>query len=130
MRVVKVDREGAWWCVYDDDGREAAELQLYQSSGRLGDGPAWSIWSVQTRAEYRRRGLMRGLIARALLYASRMRQYVVRLWVFRDNHAARRLYESLGFTYISDMSFDTLTMECRIDKEKRKMYRKFAATIA
>lgn len=127
---MKADRCENWWTVYDDDGRIATEFQMWRTSGGLGvDKDAWSIWSVETRDDYRRKGLARALLSRALLYASRKGQKKVRLNVYNDNSGARKLYESLGFRYISNMGRHTLEMEVVIDRSVRQKCRQWAAQI-
>jgi mycothiol synthase len=91
--------------ILQEDGRSPDELIFLEHEGRpvgsiwaqpLGFGD-WQIEPVAIHPDYQRRGLGRALLQAGLLEASAqgVSEVVIALW--RDNKAAYRLYQQVGF---------------------------------
>jgi len=65
----------------------------------------WFISNVAVARSHRRRGIARALMTTAINFVKEMRGQSISLQVRRGNEPAIGLYESLGFKYISAMSY-------------------------
>lgn len=89
--------EGFTGFVWEEDGRVVGNVTL---SRELGSPNCWLISNVVVAPEYRRRGIARQLMGAALDFVASRRAAWAVLMVRRENHAAIRLYEMLGFSEI------------------------------
>ena len=80
--------------VWIEDDRVIGNLSL-RRIGSFGRG--WLIGNVAVKPEYRRRGIARGLMQAAIDLARGQLGEWVALQVRSDGHAAKGLYEALGF---------------------------------
>ena len=90
-RVLEGPPSQAFLCVYDDAG-PVAVVRVPIHDGWAG------LFGLHVLPAHRDRGLGRQLTDAALAYASGMSASAMYLQVTEDNSAARRLYESAGFT--------------------------------
>lgn len=89
--------EGFTGFVWEEDGRVVGNVTL---SREWASPRCWLISNVVVAPEYRRRGIARGLMEAALDFVAARRAAWTFLMVRRENQAAIRLYESLGFAEI------------------------------
>lgn len=82
--------------VWEAAGRIVGNVSMTPVDG----GRQWLISNVAVMAEHRRQGIARRLMDAALEHIDQQGGEFVSLDVQRQNLAARRLYESLGFTYL------------------------------
>jgi len=80
--------------VWIEDGRVVGNTSI-RRAGPYGRG--WMIGNVAVAPEWRRRGIARSLMQAALDLARQRRGEWVALQVRSDSHAARSLYQALGF---------------------------------
>lgn len=80
--------------VWIEGGRLVGNASIQRNPTR---GDTWIIGNVATDPAHRRRGVARAVIHACMRYASARGARNIALLVDRDNSAARRLYESLGF---------------------------------
>jgi len=94
--------------VWEDDGRIVASVTVQ----RMGNNKRhWLLGTVATHPDYRRRGLARALVTRALEHGKAYGAEVFTLDVRSDNAAAYALYRSLGFMHYdstTDLKLETL----------------------
>ncbi|MGB3306946.1 MAG: GNAT family N-acetyltransferase [Thermomicrobiales bacterium] len=64
-----------------------------------------SLWKIAILPEYQGRGIGTAIV-QSLIARSQAAQKPVRLFVFQANRGARRLYERLGFTVVSETDQD------------------------
>ena len=92
--------------VWEEGDRIVASVTVHRR-GR--DGTCWEIGTVATHPDYRRRGLARRLVTRAIDYVAALGGEICVLEVRSDNPPAYDLYRSLGFSQydsISDLKLD------------------------
>ena len=90
-RVLEGPPSQTFLCVYDDAG-PVAMVRVPVHDGWAG------LFGLHVLPAHRDRGLGRQLTGAALAYAAGMGSSAMYLQVTQDNSAARRLYESAGFT--------------------------------
>jgi GNAT superfamily N-acetyltransferase len=90
------DASKALYFVADADGRVVGQLMITKEWSDWRNGDIWWVQSVYVHADYRRRGVFRGLYDHAREQASRAGAVGVRLYVDDHNAAAQRAYERLG----------------------------------
>ncbi len=109
------------WAVESPDSRFVAHLDLTGSS--IPSEKHRASLGIGVEESFYRRGLGQRLMQEAMEFATRNRIEWIDLSVFSDNHAAIRLYRSLGFEEvgrrndrfrISGCSVDDVTMTLRI----------------
>lgn len=83
--------------VWVEDDRLVGNVSLYPANWPKPLGPAWIIANVGTHPDYQRRGIARRLMLASLDLIRQKGGRVAILQVDDDNHAAKRLYEELGF---------------------------------
>ncbi|MEQ9811416.1 MAG: GNAT family N-acetyltransferase [Azospirillaceae bacterium] len=91
-------RDGRFWVVEDDTGGIAASIGAVPR----GDGAGVELIKLYVRADYRRRGLARRLIALVEAFARQRGARYIDLWSdsrFVDAHAT---YEKLGYLRLAD----------------------------
>jgi ribosomal protein S18 acetylase RimI-like enzyme len=94
--------------VFEDQGRIIASVTVQRQSSATG---CWEIGTVATHPDYRRRGLARRLVERAVEHVQALGGKVCTLEVRADNTAAYSLYRSLGFSHydsITDLKLEEL----------------------
>jgi ribosomal protein S18 acetylase RimI-like enzyme len=94
--------------VWEDDGHIVASVTV-QKMGN--DKRHWLMGTVATHPDYRRRGLARALVTRALEHARACGAEVCTLDVRSENEAAYNLYRSLGFVHYdstTELKLETL----------------------
>ena len=82
--------------VCEDQGRIVAMVVVQQAGN---DKTRWTISSVGTHPDYRRRGLARQLMTHAMEHAKTHGAEVCTLYVLAENQAAYDLYRNLGFIH-------------------------------
>jgi mycothiol synthase len=85
-------RSDFWWLAFDED-RPAAVLMLAETL----DGITWELAYLGVVPEFRRRGLARWLLTRALHSLCTQPATHVVLAVDERNQPARQMYQSMGF---------------------------------
>ena len=90
------DRKGPYYLAVEG-GAVLGQLQITHEYSDWRNGWFWWIQSVYVRAEDRRRGVFRSLYQHVVDLGRRDGEVVgIRLYVERDNQAARRTYQDLG----------------------------------
>lgn len=89
--------EGFTGFVWEEDERVVGNVTL---SREWASPNCWLVSNVVVDPEYRRRGIARQLMEAALDFAGSRRASWVFLMVRRENQAAIRLYETLGFSEV------------------------------
>lgn len=88
-----------------NDGRVVGNVNtLRAGSGLSGLGAGWLIANVAVHPDLRRQGIARALMETALDFIRRQGGRWVVLQLEHDNHAARALYESLGFEEVGRLT--------------------------
>ncbi|MBC7258509.1 MAG: GNAT family N-acetyltransferase [Chloroflexi bacterium] len=80
--------------VWEEDGRVVGNVTLSREWAAPG---CWLISNVVVAPDYRRRGIARALMEAAMEFVASRRAVCAFLMVRRENQAAIRLYEALGF---------------------------------
>jgi GNAT superfamily N-acetyltransferase len=97
VRAVLEDDSKGFYLVATDRGRIAGQLMITYEWSDWRNGNFWWIQSVYVHPDHRSQGIFRGLYDRILQLARAAEDVCgVRLYVERENHRARRTYESLG----------------------------------
>jgi len=94
--------------VAEDAGRMIALVNVSRSTPK---SKRWVIGNVATHPEYRRKGLARKLVTRAIEHAKELDADLCTLEVRSENIPAYELYRSLGFVHfdsISELKLETL----------------------
>lgn len=86
---------GRYW-IAERDGEVAGQLMITYEWSDWRNGEVWWIQSVYVRPEDRRSGVYRALHREARRRAREAGAVGLRLYVDRDNEAARTVYEELG----------------------------------
>lgn len=60
-----------------------------------------SLWGLEIFSDYQRKGYAKKLLQGVIKALREQGRHVLALYVKKDNHAAIRLYEDLGFVYIN-----------------------------
>jgi GNAT superfamily N-acetyltransferase len=89
--------EGFTGFVWEEDGRVVGNVTL---SREWASPNCWLISNVVVAPDYRRRGIARGLMEAAMDFVAARRAAWAFLMVRRENQAAIRLYETLGFSEV------------------------------
>lgn len=104
-----------FYVVAETDGEIAGSLMITTEWSDWRNGDFWWIQSVYVKPEYRRRGIYRSLYNFIKQSADNAPDVCgFRLYVERDNSAARKTYESLGMHETSYRLFE----EIRADKSQ------------
>ncbi len=82
----------------------AGFVQLYPSFSSVSLGRAWILNDLFVAPEYRRRGVARRLMERAIDHGRETGRLMITLETATDNTAAKPLYEDLGF--VREEGFD------------------------
>ena len=91
------DTDKAFYLLSEIDGNPAGQLMVTYEWSDWRNAWIWWIQSVYTAPEHRRKGVYRGLYRRLLQMAAEQGDVRgIRLYVMRENHGAKRTYESLG----------------------------------
>lgn len=85
----------------------------------LGNNEAHLRWFILDD-DCRGTGIGRALLAHAMAFCDRQQFAVVQLWTFSGLHAARRLYESFGFTLTKEWQGDQWGREMREQQFTRR----------
>jgi ribosomal protein S18 acetylase RimI-like enzyme len=94
------DSDKAFYLLAEAGGQGLCQLMVTTEWSDWRDGRFWWIQSVYVRPEGRRHGVYRALYARLLQEAEGDPGVCgVRLYVHRDNAAARATYEALGMAH-------------------------------
>lgn len=77
----------------------------------------WQMVAVYTRLEARRKGLAREVLDRVWEWAAQKAatlgsSCVVTMEVMRENHGAKRLYEEMGFSVVSERDGNVHMVRC------------------
>lgn len=88
--------------VWVEDGRIVGNVTVSRNAP---GSKHWFVSNVAVAKSHRRRGIARALMTTAIDFVKEMRGQVISLQVRRGNQPAVRLYESLGFRYISATSY-------------------------
>jgi ribosomal protein S18 acetylase RimI-like enzyme len=86
------------------DARPAGFVQLYPAFSSVRMTRTWILNDLFVAPEFRRRGVARRLMESAIAHARETGAAAVELETAVDNHAAKPLYETLGF--VRDDAFD------------------------
>ena len=99
--------------VWEESGRIVGNVTLLESqvAGR------YLIANVAVHPDYQRRGVARSLMQEAFNYISQNQGHKILLQVEKDNHAAIKLYQSLGYVALGTMNHWHVTpSRLRIEK--------------
>ncbi|MCX7011559.1 MAG: GNAT family N-acetyltransferase [Candidatus Sumerlaeota bacterium] len=89
--------EAGFYVVAEKDGRIAGSLMITREWSDWRNGVYWWIQSVYVRKEFRRQGVYRRLYEFVKSELARDENVCgFRLYVEKDNHIARKTYETLG----------------------------------
>ena len=91
--------DNAVFDVADEAGTIVGYLWVGRSTS--GDSQSWWIWDVVINSDQRGKGLGRATMQMAEEYARSQGAVTLGLSVFGFNHAARRLYDSLGYETVT-----------------------------
>lgn len=87
------------------EGHPAGFVQMYPSFSSVATARIWVLNDLFVQPEARRRGIAKALMEHAAEWARRQKAAKLVLETAVDNHAAKRLYEALGWK--RETSFDT-----------------------
>ena len=100
VRAALADASLAFYLIAEADGGPVGQLMVTFEWSDWRDGWVWWVQSVYVKAGYRRRGIYRRLYGHLQeLAAQQGNVRGMRLYVMRDNVAAKRTYESLGMAH-------------------------------
>jgi len=88
--------------VWADQGRIIGNATVSRNASGSGN---WFVSNVAVTESYRGQGIARQLMDAVVEYVKEMRGRAISLQVHRGNRAAIRLYQSMGFKYISATAF-------------------------
>ena len=94
------DSGKAFYLLADVDDSPAGQLMVTYEWSDWRNGWIWWVQSVYVKPEFRRQGVYRRLYRRLeTMAAERGDVRGIRLYVMRENHIAKRTYESLGMRH-------------------------------
>ena len=97
VEAALADTGRAFYLLSEVDGAPVGQLMVTYEWSDWRNGWIWWIQSVYVEPEHRRKGVYRGLYRRLEQMAANAGNVRgIRLYVMRDNHVAKRTYESLG----------------------------------
>jgi len=97
VETALADTGRAFYLLSEVDGIPVGQLMVTYEWSDWRNGWIWWIQSVYVEPEHRRKGVYRGLYRRLeQMAADAGNVRGIRLYVMRDNHVAKRTYESLG----------------------------------
>ena len=92
------DERRAFYLSAESDGAPIGQLMITYEWSDWRDGEFWWLQSVFVRPEFRRQGVLKALYGRVLELADERNVCGIRLYVERENVAAKAAYESFGIT--------------------------------
>jgi ribosomal protein S18 acetylase RimI-like enzyme len=102
VRAGLADERKAIYFVAEENGVVVGQLMITSEWSDWRNGWFWWIQSVYVHPESRRRGVFRALHEHVLQTARQTPEVIgLRLYVERENHAARQTYQQLGMTETS-----------------------------
>ena len=100
VRAALADEGKAFYLISEVDDAPVGQLMVTYEWSDWRNGWIWWIQSVYVKPEHRRTGVYSGLYRRLQeLAAEQGNIRGIRLYVMRDNHRAKRTYESLGMSH-------------------------------
>jgi GNAT superfamily N-acetyltransferase len=110
------DRERGRYFVAESDGQVVAQLMLTREWSDWRNGWFWWIQSVYVREDWRHQGVFRSLY-RHVEAAARHDPEVIglRLYVEKENHAARRTYARLGLEQTGYLLLERYPLDRPVD---------------
>lgn len=100
VEAALADRGKAFYLISETDGTPVGQLMVTNEWSDWRNGWIWWIQSVYVEPEHRRKGVYSGLYRRLQELAAEQGDVRgIRLYVMRENHRAKRTYESLGMQH-------------------------------